>query len=369
MRLRPLSLEELPGWSPDELQAIWPAFLASAEAIVADRQPLRAALTPAPQMIDLCQAALALADDAIGRVDFFRQCFQPMEVLDDAEKSEGFVTGYYEPEIDGAMSPSDEFSAPVIGRPGDLVDMRGAQMPGWDKMLEGARRTASGALEPYPTRAQIENGVLGSSGQPILWLRDHVEIFFAQVQGSARIRLPDGARKRLVYAGRNGRPYTSIGRILIGRGDIPADEMSLARCKQWLRANGLERGDRGRAVLQSNESYVFFRLEDDLDPSLGPIGGQGVPLVPHRSIAVDRAVWSYGTPVWIGADLSSAGLGHGPTGRLLIAQDTGSAIVGPARGDLFIGAGDRAGAVAGLIRHSARFFVFAPVGVAGDDRT
>lgn len=361
MRLRPLGFQELPGWNPSELQTIWPAYLASCRAIVSALPPLRSGIDPSPAMRALAARALQTASDPEQIHRFFLECFRPAEVLGAQGDQRGFVTGYYEPELAGAEVPDEEFSAPILARPDNLVDMRGVEREGWDRTLEGARRCPDGRLEPYPTRAEIEGGLLGEAAPPILWLRDPVEVFFAQVQGSARVRLRNGDRKRLVYAGRNGRPYTSIGKILIAQGDIPGDEMSLARCKAWLRANGLQPGDRGRKVLQANESYVFFRLEDDSDPHVGPTGAQGVPLSSLRSIAVDRTIWPYGTPVWIEADLSSAGLGRGPTGRLMVAQDTGSAIVGPARGDLYIGSGDPAGEIAGLIRHSARFVVFLPV--------
>lgn len=368
MRLHPLEFDDLPGWSADEVVAAWPAYLASCKALVANLPPLRAGLPATPEMIELCHRALGLSGNAaISR--FFTQNFRPLEIRLEGDHPEGFVTGYYEPELEGSTSKRPGFAAPVLARPGDLIDVRDKKIDGWDPALEGARATTSGGLEPYPTRAEIEDGAIDEVTRAVLWLRDHVEVFFAQVQGSARVRLEDGAYRRLVYAGRNGRPYTSIGRILINSGEIPADEMSLARCKDWLRANGLKPGQRGRRVLQANESYVFFRLEDDPHPAVGPTGAQGIALTPLRSIAVDRTIWPYGTPVWIDADLSSAGLGDGPTSRLMIAQDTGSAIVGPARGDLFIGSGDRAGDIAGLIRHPARFIVFAPAGIASHGAT
>ena len=362
MQLRTLGFDELPDWRTAELTAVWPAFLASCRAIVSDLPPLRSGVPPPDSLHALARKALSLGEDADRISRFFADHFRPMEVLAGAGAADGFVTGYYEPEIEGSEIESQEFSVPVLSRPDDLIDMRGVSAPGWDPHLEGARRAPDGRLEPYPTRESIETGGLGRHSSPVVWLRDHVEVFFAQVQGSARIRLPDGTRKRLVYAGRNGRPYSSIGRILIRDGEIPADEMSLARCKSWLRANGLELGQRARNVLHANQSYVFFRLEEDADPQAGPVGAQGVPLSSLRSIAIDRTVWPYGTPVWVGADLSSAGLGDGPSGRLMIAQDTGSAIVGPARGDLYIGSGDRAGEIAGLVRHPARFFAFVPAG-------
>jgi len=364
MRLRPLDYNSLPRWRPSELISAWPGFVSSCRAVIENLDPLRLGAPSPPEFVRLCMRAVQLPEDPATIQTFFMDNFQPLEVLNSAGQKEGFVTGYYEPEIEASTISTPEFSAPILARPDDLIDMRGAELEGWDRNFEGARRTPNGGLEPYPARAEIERGGIDNLARPIAWLRDPVEVFFAQVQGSARLRLPDGTRKRLTYAGRNGRPYTSIGRILIESGEVPAEEMSLGRCKDWLHAHGLHIGERGRTLLHSNESYVFFRLMDDQDSLTGPIGAQGVPLAPLRSIAVDRNIWPYGTPVWIGADLSSAGLGTGLTGRLMIAQDTGSAIVGAARGDLFIGSGDAAGEIAGRIRHSARFIVLAPLGPA-----
>ena len=364
MRLRRLGFPDLPDWAPTEFIAAWPAYIDSCRALTNDLTPLRTGAPPTVGMAELARRAQHVAPEPDAVSNFFLDNFEPFEVLSDAGTGEGFVTGYYEPELDGSERPDDEFSAPVLARPDDLIDMRGSTARGWNRKFEGARRAPDGRLSVYPTRSEIENGILGEVAQPVVWLRDHVEVFFCQVQGSARLRLKSGERRRLVYAGRNGRPYTSIGRLLIMQGEIAPDDMSLARCKAWLRANGLELGERGRAILQSNESYVFFNLEPDSNPGHGPIGAQGVPLTPMRSIAVDRTIWPYCTPIWIGSDLSSAGLGRSITGRLVIAQDTGSAIVGAARGDLFIGSGDRAGEIAGLIRHAARFFVLLPKGHA-----
>jgi membrane-bound lytic murein transglycosylase A len=167
------------------------------------------------------------------------------------------------------------------------------------------------------------------------------------------VTLPDGRKARLIYDGRNGKPYTSIGRSLIAAGEIGADEMSLARLKFWLRANGLEPGERGCDEMRRNRSYVFFRLEDDFDASAGPIGGAGAPLTPLTSLAVDRELWFYGLPFWIEAELPWRSETPEPFRRLMIAEDTGSAIVGPGRFDIFFGTGDAAGARAGAIRHSA----------------
>jgi membrane-bound lytic murein transglycosylase A len=225
---------------------------------------------------------------------------------------------------------------------------------GFPKDVSGARRLSDGSLVPYAERAQIE----AERRDPIVWLRDAVEAFLIQVQGSAQVEFPDRSRARLAYGGRNGLPYTSIGKILIEAGEIAEGAMSLASLKAWLRRDSA----RGLAMMQRNRSFVFFELIDDFDPGLGPIAGAGVPLTPLRSIAVDRTIWAYGLPFWIDAELPWAEETPQPFRRLMIAQDTGSAIVGAARADLFFGGGDTAGARAGAIRHPAGLIVLLPRG-------
>ena len=177
------------------------------------------------------------------------------------------------------------------------------------------------------------------------------------VQGSARVRLPDGQIIRLGYAGRNGHPYTSIGRILVDRGHIQPQDMSLARLKAWLRAAGQD----GVRLMQQNRSYIFFKIEERLDLDQGPVGAAGLSLTPLRSIAVDRTLWHYGLPFWLNADIPWEGPQNAKFRRLMIAQDTGSAIVGPARADIFFGTGDPAGTLAGNIRHEAQLHVLLPI--------
>jgi membrane-bound lytic murein transglycosylase A len=221
--------------------------------------------------------------------------------------------------------------------------------------LQAARRTAQG-YEPYPDRQAIEGGALGERAKPIVYLREPGEAFIIHVQGSARIRLPDGSVMRVAYAGRNGQPYTSIGRLLVEAGEMSLDDMSLERLMGWLRDHPAE----ARALMWRNRSYIFFREATELAPEAGPIGGAGVPLVPGRSLAVDRGLWSYGLPFWLEGEMPLPQGGVEPLRRLMIAQDTGSAIVGPARGDFFVGSGPKAGTIAGLLRHPVHFIVLRP---------
>ena len=223
---------------------------------------------------------------------------------------------------------------------------------GRDPGLQAAMRDANGALGPAPDRSSILDGALDAVAPPVVWLRDEVEVFLIQVQGSTRVRLQDGSVRRYAYAGRNGYPYTSIGKIILAEGHVPQAELTLARLKAFLRENPAE----GARIMRANRSYVFFREAPELGPDDGPVGGAGVPLTPWRSIAVDRSLWAYGLPVWIETTFP----GGEPFHSLTVAQDTGSAIVGPARADLFHGSSEDAGRRAGDLRHPMRFVVLIP---------
>ena len=334
----------LAGWIDDDHQAAFCAFERSARAITEDQTGPRPAQPAQPELVANAHAALcgAIASDARR---FFEKRFRPFRVV--PENGGGFLTGYYEPCVPASTVETEEFRWPILARPSDLVTFGLDAAPfGFPKDISGARRLSDGSLVPYPDRAAIEAERL----DPVVWLRDAVEAFLIQVQGSAQVEFPDGRRARLAYDGRNGLPYTSIGRILIEAGEIAESAMSLTSLKAWLRQDGA----RGLATMRRNRSFVFFKLVDDFDAGLGPIAGAGVPLTPLRSIAVDRAIWAYGLPFWIDAELPWVDDTPQPFRRLMIAQDTGSAIVGPARADLYFGSGDAAGARAGAIRHRGR---------------
>jgi membrane-bound lytic murein transglycosylase A len=189
-----------------------------------------------------------------------------------------------------------------------------------------------------------------------VYLREPGEAFIIHVQGSARIRLDDGSVMRVAYAGRNGRPYTSIGRLLVQQDEMDLETMTLEKLMGWLK----DHPEPAKGLMRQNQSYIFFREASELAPEDGPIGGAGTPLVQGRSLAVDRSLWAYGLPVWLDGQLPVTLDRTEPLRRLMIAQDTGSAIVGPARGDFFFGSGKEAGRRAGLLRHAVRFVVLQP---------
>ncbi len=356
--LRRVAFSDLPGWSQDDAAAAFRAFLETCRPLAEGAPAQRLGVAPPDILVTICRKALAatITDSRAARA-FFERHFQPFEVQ--PKTGNGFLTAYFEPEIVASRERTPEFPVPVLGRPADLVTFaqNEPRPPGIDAVYAAAR-VSEGVYSIFPDRAAIWGGALTGQGLEIAWLRDEAELFITQVQGSARLTLTDGTRARLTYAGRNGHPYTSIGRILVERGEISLSEMSLERLMGWLRADPA----RGRALMERNRSYVFFALEKMLDPTRGPVGGAGVPLTTGRSLAVDRTIWPYGLPVWIEVSPLTPAGPRMPLDRLMIAQDTGSAIVGPARGDFFMGSGAEAGQRAGLVRDAMRFVVFWPRG-------
>jgi membrane-bound lytic murein transglycosylase A len=340
-----LSFADLADFGQDDHLEAFQVFARSCAAIAAKKSPLRNGAPATPALNAIANAALRneVREPAQAR-RFFERHFRPCRVSACAGmRDAGFLTGYYEPIVEGSSLRTRNFTAPVRGRPDNL-----------------------NARAAYPDRAAIETGAIERRSPAIVWLRDRVEVFLVQVQGSARVRLADGSVLRLAYAGRNGHPYTSIGRILIDTGEIVEADMSLATLKQWIRAHGQNPGDAGALLMHRNRSYVFFSPHEECEPARGPFGGQGISLTALRSIAVDRAIWTYGLPFWIAADLPWRGSSPSPFRRLMIAQDTGSAITGPARADIFFGSGDDAGARAGDIRHAGDVVVLLPAEEAPD---
>lgn len=352
--LEPVAFADLPGWSDAPLGPILEAFRRHAAHMVATPPRTRALGISASDLVEAAKAALALpaaSDEAAAR-RFFETHFTPRRVV--PAEGGAFLTGYFEPELEGSRTRTERFRFPLLARPDDLVDIDEATRPaGMDASYAFARRSSDG-LVPYFTRAEIEEGALAGRGLELVWLDDPVDAFFVHVQGSVRIRLVEGGILRAAYDGKAGHPYTSIGRLAIDRGLIPAEEMTLDRLRDWLKANPVE----ARDLMRENRSFVFFREQPDLDADLGAEAAAGVPLTPGVSLAVDRILHTFGTPIFLAAELPL-----GPDGetiafrRLMLAQDTGSAIVGPARGDVFVGLGPEAGRRAGRIRHVPEAFV------------
>lgn len=355
--LEPVRFADLPGWAADDHARALATFRRSCGTI--SRKPDLVA-PPRPMFVALrriCARAARLpkkVGDRAARA-FFEKEFRPYSIAA-LDRPAGFLTGYYEPEVEGSRTRSDAFATPLYARPKDLViEVPPGGGPPTNK--SGAFREVDGKLVPYHDRAAIEDGALADRGLEVAWIRDPVDAFFAHIQGSVRVRLPDGEVLRLNYDGHNGQPYTPVGRLLIERGLVPREKMSMDAIRAYIGAHPAE----GRELMRQNRSYVFFRVADELKGEDGAVGAQGLPLTAGRSIAVDKAIHVYGTPFYIDASLPTGPEGASePFEKLMIAQDTGSAIVGPARADIFFGAGKEAGTVAGLIQHPGRFTILLP---------
>jgi membrane-bound lytic murein transglycosylase A len=285
---------------------------------------------------------------------FFERYFRPCRVSPSPANA-GFVTGFYEPELPASRVGTERFRFPLYGRPEDLVDLDELNRPAcMDPTFAFGRATVDGIIE-YFDRKAIENGALAGHAPVLAWLEDRVDLFFAHVQGAARLKLEDRTIARVIYAAKSGHPFTGPGGVLADLGEIPREEVTMQSIRAWFRANP----HRIDEILWRNRSFIFFREVAVEDADGGPIAAAKVQLTAGRSIAVDRLLHTFGTPFYIDAPGLTA-FGAKPFRRLMIAQDTGSAIVGAARGDLFAGSGAAAGEIAGVVRHPADFYALAP---------
>lgn len=305
-----LDFDDLGGWAEDDHQAAFDVFRSTCGDL--DDPDWRA----------LC----AVADDAGDARQFFELFFRPVMISDGADP---LFTGYFEPELDGSLTRTPRFTHPLYAMPPEALETR-----------------------PWLTRRQIlTTGALAGRGLEIAWVDDPVEAFFLQVQGSGRVRLPDGRSIRVGYAGANGHPYSSIGQELVRRGVYEAHQVSAEVIRNWVRRNP----DEGRELLFHNDSYVFFREVSEVPADKGPLGAMNRSITPLRSIAVDPAFVPLGAPVWIEK------AGDEPMRRLMVAQDTGSAIKGAQRADIYFGTGDAAGQRAGRVKDAGRMVVLLPI--------
>lgn len=341
-RIEPLTFAALDGWKNDDLAAAFDTFLKSCGAILNGTKAMRAARPFYGTLFKVCERAVSA-----GKLDreqaraFFEGNFKPVRVTP-AGQTEGFFTGYYETEVDGSRFPSDEYTVPIYAAPADTV-----------KRHQGK---VFGDLD----RTRIEDGALAGKHLEICYVKDPVDAFFAQIQGSTRVKLDSGKLLRLNYIASNGMPYTPVGKFLIDRGIVSREEMSMDKIRDFMEANPEE----GKELRRKDRSFVFFQ-ETPLNEHDEVIGAQGVPLTPGRSLAVDRSMHVFGTPIWVEAEFPIES--ERPETRfrhLLFAQDTGSAIVGPARADIYFGHGEEISHIAGRIKQHGQFVMLVPQSVA-----
>jgi len=353
----PVSWDEIAGWATDDHLQAYQAFRVSCAPIATQRDQPADFRALGASLREPCRAARALEiSDGNKARAFFEQHFVPLQISRLGEDA-GFVTGYYEPILDGSRTQSDAYNVPVYRRPSNLF-VRGFTQDSVSLPNKGQvfRKIGRRKLVPYYDRAEIEDGAIAGRGLEICWLKDQTDLLFAQIQGSARIRLEDGSIVRINYDAHNGYPYTAVGRILIERGIIPKEQMSMQKIREWMD----QYPEGANELRRQNRAYVFFR-EVPLSDKDEAVGAQGVPLMPGRSIAVDNSLHVYGTPFFIEGELPiESPQSKTPFRRLMVAQDTGSAITGPARADIYYGAGASAGRIAGRFRHSMHFVMLVP---------
>ncbi|WP_416143442.1 murein transglycosylase A [Oxalobacter aliiformigenes] len=338
-----VSFSDLPGWKSDNLKDVLPAFRKSCRAIGKKKD-----------WQDVCAKAYDIDEnDTFAIRSFFETHFIPYRIANENGSETGLATGYFEPLLKGSRVRKGKFRTALYRQPDDLlvIDLASAY-----PQLKGLRlrgKLDGNRVVPYETRAEIEkSGKL--AGHEIVWVDDVLDAFFLEIQGSGRVYIPEsGETIRLAYANQNGRPYRSIGRYLLDRGELKPGQASSQQIRQWIRRNP----ERLREVLDSNPSYVFFREERIDDPSEGPKGALGVPLTPERSIAIDPRHIPLGAPVFVDTTRPYSSV---PLQKLMLAQDTGGAIRGAVRADYFWGFGPQAGEMAGKMKQKLKVWLLLP---------
>ncbi|MAM68573.1 MAG: murein transglycosylase [Rhodospirillaceae bacterium] len=336
---------DLPGWRADAHAAALGAMIRSCPPLEKRGVPGFGSATDWHAICTEARNIPAGNNNAARR--FFERNFEPRAVRGPNGLT-GLITGYYEPELRGARKRTKRFNVPLYLRPGDLVSVN---LGRFDKDLKGKRiagQVVKGSLVPYHDRGRIERGALRGKKLELVWVDSATDAFFLHIQGSGRIRLRDGSIMRVGYADTNGHPYTAIGRELIRRGEVPRKKMSMQAIRTWLAAHPAK----GSALMRTNKSFVFFRLLT----GPGPLGAQGVALTPERSLAVDRSLLPLGLPVWLETNRPDGA----PFRRLMVAQDTGGAIRGAVRADVFWGPGAGAADIAGRMKSDGRYWFLVP---------
>jgi membrane-bound lytic murein transglycosylase A len=357
--LRPIAFEQLAGWRADDPREALAAFRRSC-AKLAQRDPAMP-MGPDPlfgQVGDwqsVCTDAAAVAGSSADRArTFVENRFSPYLVVD-GDNPEGLFTGYYEPLLNGSRQFGGPYTVPLYRSPDDLLRI---DLGRFNPELAGYAiygRITGREFVPYHSRGDIDSGALAGRGLELLWVDDPIDGFFLQIQGSGQVRLDDGSLVRVGYAGQNGHPYRAIGRDLIEIGVLTRDDVTLPAIRAWLEAHPND----AFQIMARNRSYIFFEERPELAPDDGPLGAEGVSLTAGRSLAVDPRYIPFGVPVWLDTTAPWPE-GEAPLRRLMVAQDTGGAIKGVVRGDVFWGAGARAEAIAGHMKSRGRYAILLP---------
>ncbi len=356
--LRPVLFENMPGWQADDPQPLF-EMMGRCHDHITRIKPYRigsSGVDPMALASIFAEAKQHAAASGAEARAFFEERFQPCRI-ETADGKAGFVTGFYEPEVEVSDRPDALWCHPFYRRPEDLIDLDETNRPpDMDASVVFAQKLPDGRIADFPDRRAIDEGYLDHQGLEIAWAKSRVDVFFAHIQGAARLRYRDGTMRRITYAAKSGHAFSAIGRHLVDQGEISPADISMGSIRAWL----AEHPDQVSAVLWKNRSYIFFRQARVASDDLGPVAAAKVALVAGRSLAVDRLVHTFSTPFFVYSE-SLRHLDAGkPFARLMMALDTGSAIVGPSRGDIFTGSGEMAGDLAGNIRNDADFYTLIP---------
>jgi membrane-bound lytic murein transglycosylase A len=355
--LQAVSFDDLEGWKDDDPSSLFEAMAACLRHVQEVKPYRTGSLGLSSQdLLPLLQAARNVHPSTASKARaFFEQHCRPFFIRR-KNASRGFVTAFYEPEIEVRDKPDDVYQFPFYRRPTDLIDLDESNRPASLDPSYAFARLLDGIVTPYPDRRAIDQGFLKGRRLEIAWAKSKVDVFFVHVQGAARLRYPDERMARITYAAKAGHAFSAIGKMLVEHGEIDRSLISMQSIRAWLAANP----DRVDEVLWHNRSYIFFREAPVNGIDAGPIAAAKVPLIAGRSLAVDRLIHTFGFPFFIRSESLTHLDGGKPFQRLMLALDTGSAIVGPARGDIFTGSGDAAGERAGTVRNDADFAILIP---------
>ncbi|MFA5593014.1 MAG: murein transglycosylase A [Micavibrio sp.] len=362
LQLKPANFSALDGWRGEDFKDFMTAYKISCGRILKRGAGEKFASDPAfgtyGDWQAPCRAAENINAGDSAAVRGFLETHFNVAAATAGGKEEGLFTGYYVSTLRGSRSKGGAYQHPLLGRPDDLVMV---DLGEFREELKGQRiagRVQGGKLKPYESRADIVGGKMPQAQfRPIVWLDNPYDAFFVQVQGSGIVHLNDGSKMHVGYAGQNGHPYHAIGRELVKRGVYTKDEVSMDSIRRWMDQNPAQADE----LMNTNPSYVFFTektVSPDDAAGTGAVGGEGVPLTPGRSIAIDRSKIPYGIPVYLIADYGDEQ--NRPIRKLLMAQDTGGAIRGAVRGDYFWGAGQFAESKAGPMKAQGRYYFLLP---------
>jgi len=356
--LKPIGFSEIKFWQKLNKKKAFQAFIRSCHQMAMDNK----AFSKVPvfggtrkDWLEVCK----IADDIESQLtlqkatDFFQKNFSAF-LISDCQIPKGLFTGYFEPEVEGNLVQTPQYNVPIYAKPTNLIRLTDSQQK---KLGFGYGQMIAGKPVQYFTRKEIEQGALKHQGLELVWLKHRADAFFVQIQGSGRVRLPDGKTIRLAYAAKSGLPYTPIGKILIKQGELEKETISMQTIRGWLDRNP----KKAQAMMWNNQSFVFFKKLSNVAEELGPVGAQGVHLTPQHSLAIDRRFWAFGTPILLNIDVEMGSSSKKTNWQsLMIAQDTGSAIRGFARGDVFWGSGEQAALRAGKMKSQGSMIVLLP---------